>query len=122
GVGIAPIMSMLRTMADRGDRRPILLIYGNRTWENVLFRHELAHLVPRLALELVHVLQTPPADWTGASGILDQRIIHDALPYAMFEATFFLCGPKPMTDSVQRTLRRLGVPLRRIRCELFDMA
>jgi predicted ferric reductase len=33
GIGSAPIMSMLRTMADRKDRRPVLFFYGNRNWE-----------------------------------------------------------------------------------------
>ena len=41
GIGITPMMSMLRTMADRGDRRRILLIYANRNWEDVTFREEL---------------------------------------------------------------------------------
>ena len=37
GIGVTPIMSMLRTMADRGDKRPILLFYCNREWETVTF-------------------------------------------------------------------------------------
>ena len=38
GIGVTPIMSMLRTMADRGDKRPILLFYCNRDWETVTFK------------------------------------------------------------------------------------
>jgi predicted ferric reductase len=63
GIGIAPIMSMLRTLADRGDRRPLLLFYGNRAWERVAFREELEALAQRLDLRVVHVLLEPPADW-----------------------------------------------------------
>jgi ferredoxin-NADP reductase len=33
----------------------------------------------------------------------------------------FLCGPKPMSEAVQRALVALGVPLRRVHFELFDM-
>lgn len=44
GIGIAPVMSMLRTLAERGDRRPLLLFYGNRVWERVTFREELEQL------------------------------------------------------------------------------
>ena len=30
GAGIAPMMSIMRTFADRGDERPIILLYGSR--------------------------------------------------------------------------------------------
>jgi predicted ferric reductase len=122
GIGIAPIMSMLRTLADRGDRRPVRLVYGNRDWENVVFRDEIAALGTRLELQVMHVLQQPPADWTGLSGVLSEEVVRAALPAALNDLIFFVCGPKPMADSVQRTLRKLGVPLHRVHCELFDMA
>jgi predicted ferric reductase len=122
GIGIAPIMSMLRTLADRGDRRPVRLVYGNGRWEDVVFREEIQALASRLTLTVLHVLQEPPAGWGGLRGILDETVIRAAIPAGEAGATYFLCGPKPMSDSVQRTLRRMGVPLHRIHCELFDMA
>lgn len=122
GVGIAPIMSMLRALADRGDSRPLRLVYGNRRWEDVAFREELEALTQRLDLALVHVLQEPPAEWAGLRGMLDETVIRAAIPADAREFVYFLCGPKPMSESVQRSLRRLGVPLHRIHCELFEMA
>src|SRR5690606_18822073 len=47
GVGIAGLISMVRTLADRGDVRPVLLFYGNRTWDEVAFREELDRLRER---------------------------------------------------------------------------
>jgi predicted ferric reductase len=122
GIGIAPIMSMLRTLADRRDPRPLRLIYGNRRWEDVVFRDELERLPSRLDLTVVHVLQEPPPDWQGLQGVLSEEVVRAALPQPVEESIYFLCGPKPMSDSVQRTLRKMGVPLHRIRCELFEMA
>jgi predicted ferric reductase len=121
GIGIAPIMSMLRTLADRSDRRPLLLVFGNRHWNDVLFREEIETLASRLTLRVVHVLQEPPPDWRGATGILSPPVIRAALTPDVANGVCFLCGPKPMNDSVQHTLRGLGVPLSRIQCELFDM-
>lgn len=121
GVGIAPIMSMLRTLADQNDRRPLLLIDGNRRWDDVMFREEIETLRGRLHLRVVHVLQEPPPDWAGPTGLLTESVVRPAIPAAFAPAVYFLCGPKPMNDSVQRTLRALGVPLHRIQCELFDM-
>jgi ferredoxin-NADP reductase len=38
GVGIAGVSSMLRTLADRQDGRPVMLVYANRVWHGVAFR------------------------------------------------------------------------------------
>jgi len=62
GVGAAPIVSMLRTLADRHEPRPLWLIYGNKRWGDVIFREELEALKKRLDLHLVHVLNEPPVD------------------------------------------------------------
>jgi predicted ferric reductase len=122
GIGIAPIMGILRTLAERNERRPLCLIYGNRRWDDVVFREDLTWLSDQLALTMVHVLQEPPAGWSGLSGILDETVMAAALPVTKAGTAYFLCGPKPMTDSVQRTLRKRGVSLHHIHCELFDMA
>ena len=122
GIGIAPIMSMLRTLADQHDPRSLRLIYGNRRWDDVVFREEIERLGTRLNLSVVHVLQEPPANWQGLTGVLSDEVMRSALPASTNDGIFFVCGPKPMSDSVQRTLRKLGVPLHRVHCELFDMA
>ena len=63
GVGITPVMSMLRTLADRGDERPLLLIYGSKDWDSITFREELDELKKRLNLQVEHVLTDPPPGW-----------------------------------------------------------
>jgi predicted ferric reductase len=121
GIGIAPVMSMLRTFADRGDPRPLLLLYGNGHWERVTFREEIEALRSRLNLEVVHVLKHPPPDWRGITGLLSEPVLRQVLPDRAREHVFFVCGPKAMTQSTQRSLRSMGIPLRRIHFELFDM-
>ena len=73
GVGITPMMSMIRTLADRGDKRPVILLYGSKDWESITFREELEALKARLDLTVVHVLANPPADWTGEQGFITPR-------------------------------------------------
>jgi predicted ferric reductase len=122
GVGIAPMMGMLRTLADRGERRPVTLVYGSANPERTIFWEELRALRSRLPLDVVHVLNEPPPDWAGERGFITEAVLRRALPADAAARTFFLCGPTAMTDAVQRDLRRLGIPLRRIHVELFDMA
>jgi predicted ferric reductase len=120
GIGSAPFMSMLRTAADRNDRRAFVLFYGNRSWERVAFREELERLGQRLDLRVVHVLQEPPADWRGERGFVTRELLARHLPLDEARVEYFLCGPTPMTSSVEKALASLGVPAARIHSEIFD--
>jgi hypothetical protein len=73
GVGIAPAMSMLETLADRGDVRPVVLFAGNRTWDSVILRDRAEELTTRPNIAVVHVLEQPPPDWTGETGYIAPR-------------------------------------------------
>ena len=121
GVGAAPIVSMLRTLADRHEQRPLHFIYGNKHWDNVIFREELESLKERLNLHLTHVLAEPPPDWKGESGLITTKLLKKILPDNTQKYEYFLCGPKPMSDVVQQGLHTLQVPLGQLHFELFDM-
>lgn len=121
GVGIAPFMSVLRTMADRGDRRPVLLIYGEKRWEDVAFREEIDHLRLRLDLQVVHTLDQPPDDWAGETGYVDAALLRRRLPRDGPERAVFVCGPNPMIDAVEAALEEVGVPRRLVHAERFDL-
>lgn len=121
GVGVAPIISMLRTLADRHEHRPLWFIYSNNYWQDVIFREELDALKERLDLRLVHVLTEPPPDWSGESGFVSQQLLHKLLPDDVQNYEYFLCGPRTMSETVQQGLHDLKVPLGHIHFELFDM-
>lgn len=122
GVGIAPIMSMLRALADRGDERPLRLVYGSRSWEAATFREELEALSARLDLEVTHVLEEPHPGWEGAVGRPDREIIRRAVETLPSGIHCFLCGPTAMSDMSQEALRARGIPTWRIHFEIFEMA
>jgi predicted ferric reductase len=121
GVGIAGLISMLRTMADRRDPRPTVLFYANGTWERVAFREELGQLGDRSGVEVVHVLTDPPPDWAGETGFLTAEILARHLPPGFRRWQFFICGPGPMMDAAEAALIELDVPAERVHTERFDM-
>jgi predicted ferric reductase len=121
GVGIAGLISMLRTMADRNDVRPVLLFYANLNWDGVAFREELEQLKSRLNLTLVHVLERPPESWAGATGYITADVLARQLPNGYERFQYFICGPDPMMDAVEAALLELGVPADRVHTERFDM-
>jgi predicted ferric reductase len=120
-VGIAGLISMLRTLADRQDVRPVLLFYANREWDGVAFRDEIEQLKGRLSLTVVHVLERAPEDWAGETGYVTDEVLARHLPpgYQCFQ--FFICGPDPMMDAAEAALIGLGVPPERVHTERFDM-
>lgn len=120
GVGIAPMLSLLRQAAAERDPRPWLLLYGNRHAGQIVHGAELEQLRERLDLEIVHVLGEPPEGWRGEVGQLDAPLLARwvELP-RMADWLFFVCGPPAMIDTVERALLDRGVRLDRIVAERF---
>jgi predicted ferric reductase len=121
GVGVTGLLSMLRTMADRGDVRPALLVYANGDWEGVAFRDEIERLERRVNLAVVHILERPPSGWIGETGYVTAEMLSRHLPRGYRRFQFFICGPGPMMDAAETALVELGVPAERVHTERFDM-
>jgi len=122
GVGITPLMSMLRTFADRGDTRPIVLVFGSYSWDNVLYREEIGELEKRLNLKVVHVLEQPPEGWSGEVGYVTSDLLDRHLPQDRAGYQYFVCGPLPMINAVEQALKEAAVPLQRVESERYEMA
>jgi predicted ferric reductase len=121
GIGITPAMGMLRTLRDDGSRRPIVLIYGNVNWEDVTFREELESMKETLNLKIVHLLEEPPEDWKGESGLISREFLEKYLPADPLRYQYFICGPKPLMDITEVALRELRIPWQRIYTERFQI-
>jgi ferredoxin-NADP reductase len=121
GVGITPMLSMVRTLADRHDPRPLLLVQAAREPRELLFRAELAHLAQRLDLTVVEVVRDPPQGWTGAAGDVATPLLRSVLPHPGQRSAldYFVCGPPEFVTGVARSLLGLGVPEYRIHIEQF---
>jgi len=122
GAGLAPMLSLLRDAAARGETRPITLLYGNRHQGQIMAAAELAALAMRLRLDLHHILQEPPPGWTGFAGMMTPELIQAKATQAAREGwVFLLCGPGPMIRAAHQGLAALGVPRRRILEERFSV-
>jgi predicted ferric reductase len=123
GIGITPMMSMLRTLKERGDQRPLVLIYANNRWGDVTFREEIEKIQEELNLKVVHVLADPPDDWQGERGFVTKDILEKYLPKERQKDIYeiFICGPPPMMDIVEKLLPQVGVPLGDFHSERFNL-
>jgi len=122
GVGITPLMSMLRSMRDRGEPRRVLLAYASLSAADVLFRDELEAMQRGTcpALRVVPILTNPPSSWAGEAGTLDADRVVRLCGGAEGKA-FYVCCPPLMMASLILGLRRAGVSPRRIHADYFSL-
>jgi predicted ferric reductase len=121
GIGVTPAISILRSLRDKQDRRPMLLIYGNSKWCETAFRKELDQLQKQLDLRVVHVLTDAESDWEGETGYIDRELLERHIGPRERQFPMFICGPEPMMDSVEDALLEMDIPLQQIRAERFNM-
>lgn len=122
GIGITPLLSMLRSMRDSADPRRVLLVYACRQAADLLFTPELEAMAiaRRPQLKIVPVLSRPLGSWSGETGLLDaDRLVR--LCGSIERKAFYLCGPPPMMAGLILGLRRLGVSPRRIHADYFSL-
>ncbi len=121
GVGVAPMLSILREMAASGDDRPFKLIYGNRHEGQVASGGELEALSAEAGKDVIHVFQEPSASWSGETGLIDRALIRRHFGDEAHRGWIYvLCGPSAMMTVVEETLIELGVPPGQILSERFS--
>jgi len=123
GVGIAPIMGLLRDLVARGHRHPVRLAYAAGASENFACLEEIAAAAKTLDLQVLLLSETPASGWTGEIGRLDRDRLAGMLRGLDPERRVALiCGPGPMVTAVSDTLIELGLPMDRVMYERFDYA
>jgi len=125
GSGITPIMSILETVLRSEGGSRVTLIYGNRGWDDVIFRDRLAALCDEFGEQLLvdHVLEHPPEDWSSGKGLLSGDVLAARLEALSIQddglVRYFVCGPTPMMEAADEVLRQRGVGANRIAEERF---
>ncbi len=122
GIGIAPLIGMLKGLSQRSDTRPHVLFSAHSEWDRIPRRDEILALGERLNLTVVPVLESPPEGWDGESGYITTDMLKRYLPDNYRDYHMFLCGPPVMLDAVRDCLDELQVPPTQIHSELFEMA
>ncbi len=123
GVGITPMMSVLRYLTDRAWGGDIYLLYGVHSPEDIIFREELAYVERRHPnLRVVVTVSHPEGtDWSGQTGRITSELIARSVP-DLASRYVHLCGPVPLMESVKAALAELGVPKERVKTEAFGPA
>jgi len=110
GAGLAPVLGLLRSMADRGVDRQAVFYYGARQRRDLCFEEELRALEARLpGFKYVPALSEPADDdeWDGEVGMVTDVLARCEPDLSGRDA--YVCGPPPMVDAAIPALQALGV-------------
>jgi NAD(P)H-flavin reductase/ferredoxin len=108
GSGMAPLLSMLTELAQKKDRRPVTVIFGARTREELYHVDRLKALCDLSAqAEFVPVVEEAGHAWSGETGRVTDAIARRMGNLRGYDA--YLCGPPPMVDAVRELVVQLGV-------------
>jgi propane monooxygenase reductase subunit len=120
GAGMAPILSLLRSMADRGIHRKATFFYGARTRDDLCFEDELASIGERLP-NFSYVPALSEADdsepWDGEVGFITDIV--KKYETDLSGADSYVCGPLPMVEAAIDVLSGLGAPEKNIYYDKF---
>jgi propane monooxygenase reductase component len=121
GAGMAPILSLLRSLEESQNGRPAVYYYGARGPDDLFHVEELEGLAERLPdFRFVPALSEIEADgngWKGETGLITDVV--DRLEGDVSEVEAYVCGPPPMVEAAIALLERRGVPESQIHFDKF---
>ncbi len=117
GIGITPIISMLRYLDQTHDGRETLLLYSASSPAELAFRREIEEMTGRNSQSRSVFTVTRPHDaqWNGRTGRVDHDLLLEQRPEG--ESLYYLCGPPPLQDDLTSALKDMGIPPSNIRSE-----
>ncbi len=123
GIGITPIRSICKYVADKGLSTDIVLLYGNNKEEDIIFREDLGRMASaNKNIRIVYTLTSADVNkekWPGRSGYIDEKMIKEEIADYK-ERVFYICGPPKMVEALTNILKdRLGVGEDRLKIENF---
>jgi propane monooxygenase reductase component len=116
GAGMAPILSLLRSMAERGIDRKAVYYYGARRRADLCFEDEL-HALEQTLPNFRFVPALSDEDWEGENGLITD-VVSRSEP-VLARAHGYICGPPPMVEAAVPLLTRLGIPEKHVYFDKF---
>ena len=121
GIGITPFRSMLKYLLDMNQWRDIVLLYANRTADEIAYKDILGEAQTKLGIKALYTLtdtKAIPRNWRGLVGRIDERMIQAMVP-DYEERTFYLSGSLDMVRAYEHILKNMGVKNGQIKKDFF---
>jgi glycine betaine catabolism B len=120
GIGVTPFRSMLKELVDKQIARPIVMLYGNNSGEEIAYADLFDQAERELGIRTVYAVAADPPHGRDNvhHGFIDIALIEREVPdYG--DRTFYISGPRAMVVGFQSLLIGLGVARSRIKVDYF---
>ncbi len=120
GIGITPLRSIIKYSTDKKLKTNIILLYSNRSEDEIVFKEELENMQNQnMRLKVVNTVTRPGEKWTGAKGRINKELIEKEIPDHMGRI-FYISGPQRMVDDLAAILgKEMNIPEKQIKQEYF---
>ena len=121
GIGITPFRSMLKYLLDMDQRRDIVLLYANRTADEIAYKDILGEAQTKLGIQAFYTLtntQAIPRNWRGLVGRIDEHMIRAVVP-DYEERTFYVSGSLGMVRAFEHILKNMRLKNEQIKKDFF---
>lgn len=120
GVGIAPFRSMVQYIIDKNLSTDIVLLYTNRTKEDILYKDIFDGAWPQGVKTIYNLtdLKSVPLGWQGTTGYITKELIQKEIS-GYQDRIYYLSGPQLMVQNFERTLLDAGVKKNKIKSDFF---
>jgi ring-1,2-phenylacetyl-CoA epoxidase subunit PaaE len=123
GSGITPVLSIIKSVLASEPKSSFVLVYGNKTTEDVIFSKELHDLeLQYVARFFIHSVFSQAKVENALFGRIDKSTVNYVLSNKHKEMEFdkfYLCGPEKMIEVVTSALKEKNVKESAIKFELF---
>jgi ferredoxin-NADP reductase len=114
GIGITPFHSIFSWLADTKEERPIKLMYGVRTEDEIIFQETFAKARQHATL----VVSEPSEAWGGERGrITAEMILGVGKPTD--DTLIYVSGPEPMVEGLEKDLKATGIKREQLALDFF---
>jgi len=121
GIGITPFRSMVKYLLDTQQQRDIILIYVNKTADEIVYTDVFSTARAKLGIKTFYTLTDAaalPRNWQGFVGRSDEPMLLKTVPDYQ-ERTYYISGPPEMVKASERVLKVMGVPNTQIKKDFF---
>jgi glycine betaine catabolism B len=121
GIGITPFRSMIKYLIDKKEKRDIVLIYANKTEDDIAYKEILDLAAKSINLKIIYVineLKNKTISWDGRMGYVNGELILEEIKDFQ-ERKFYISGPRAMVLSTDTVLQKLGIPSNKIKTDFF---
>lgn len=119
GIGITPLRSICKYSTDLQLKNNIILLYGNNSLKDIVYKEELDQLQQENRnLKVVYTLNKAPSKWEGYTGYIDAEMLKKEVPDYKTRV-FYTCGPPAMVEAMKKLLQEFHIPKKQIKTENF---